>query len=437
MMKMRTNILLLLTASVVLMGCSRDEKSLFDDNADTRLNKALKNAENSFVNEENGWEMLYFPNTVSCGYNILVKFNPNGQAIVAACNSLTTRDRYVQDDNSTWTVKADYGPLLSFDTYNEVMHAWADPQTDGDGYLGDYEFLILNASNMSARLKGKKHKAYTQMFPLAKDLDWHNYFEQVQAYSNLLFTGNNGMPMTLKDHAHELKYIYQDGILQDPDSLGTLYFPLIVRPGCVQLYDNGLEGAIHFELNEAKDKLVCTDPGHEDACILPGFSPIQYFLYRFNQKNTNWVYESEGTSQEVVDALATIQADAQAKGATISRIALDRMRKNAMANDTITSLRISYLVDGKLFEGYIALGYEANNDYIRLSAGAADASLEPLLKRIAATSAQGAKRFTDIFCGSYAVESQSGSQFNMIHMNLLSTTVNGKKIHIIANNEMI
>jgi len=436
-MKMKKTIVLLLTAGLVLISCNRDEKALFDQSADARLNNALTTAETSFTNEANGWEMLYFPNQESCGYNILVKFNKNGQAIVAASNTLTTKDRYVQDNNSTWTVKADYGPLLSFDTYNEVMHAWADPQTDGDGYLGDYEFLILNASSTSARLKGKKHEAYTQMYPLKAGLDWREYFNQVKAYTDMLFTGNDGMPMTIVGDGIELEYVYQDGILQNPDSMGSLYFPLIVRPGCVQMYENGFNGAIHYELNQAKDRLVCTDEGRTNVYIKPGFDPMGYFQFRFNQKKTNWVYNAEGTSQDVLDALANIQADAQAKGATISRITFDRMRENRMAEESKTTLRITYLVDGKMFEGYINLGYQYSTNEITFTAGEANASLDPLLKRIASTSKLGAKRFTDIFCGTYTVESQSGSQFNMIHMNLLSTTVNGKKIHIVANNETI
>ncbi|MCQ2343204.1 MAG: DUF4302 domain-containing protein [Paludibacteraceae bacterium] len=434
-MKMKTNILLLVAVSALFIGCNRDDKDLFDESANARLNNALKNAENSFVSAANGWEILYFPNKESCGYNLLARFSDDGRVSVATSNSLTTHDRFVQDDNSTWVVKADYGPILSFDTYNQVLHAWADPQTDGDGYLGDYEFLILKANNNEVRLKGKKHEAYTQMFPLERGVDWKDYFAQVRAYRDLLFTGNDGMKMTIVGNGRELKYIYKEGILQDPDSLGTEYYPLIVRPNCIQLYDKGFDGAIHFVLNDEKDKLICTDEGHRDVVILPGFEPIEYFVSRFNQKNSKWIYVADGSSSAVTEAMQTINAAAAAHNIKVTRVAFDRFRPTSMA-DTITALRISYSVNNRLYEGYIRLQYDYSGEQVSFAAGAADASLNALLTRIAPTAQAGAKMFTDIFCGTYTVSSRSGSQFNMINMNM-TTTDGSKTIHVVADNETI
>ena len=96
----------------------------------------------------NGWEMAYFPNLEADakGYNMVLKFNKNGNVSVTAKNNTTTGNKMMTDTASTWSVISDYGPLLTFDTYNDVFHAFSDPREDGAGMLGDYEFLILKAT---------------------------------------------------------------------------------------------------------------------------------------------------------------------------------------------------------------------------------------------------------------------------------------------------
>jgi len=427
---MKTKLLYILVAGLVLTGCNRDEKNLFDENADTRLNKALSTAETSFVNAANGWEMLYFPNAESCGYNILVKFNPNGSATVAACNPLTTGDRYVEDANSTWVVKADYGPLLSFDTYNKVLHAWADPQTDGDGYLGDYEFLILNASQESARLKGKKHEAYSQMIPLAEGLNWRKYFEQVKAYRDLVFSNNDGMPMTIIGDGEELAYVYQDGILQHPDSIDAIYFPTIVRPNGVQLYENGYNGAIHFVLNEAQDKLICTDEGRTNICIIPGITPSSYFDKSIQSKTNHWVVLEDGCSNDVKNSIAEIRDSAAANNASITRFDLGSTRIND-AKQSSFLLRVHYSVDGYQYVGIITMSYKLSKEKVKLSNGKADSSIEPLLKRMCTDEEDALTMFTDLFCGNYEMISTNGSKFTITNQVMKD---NNKKINIQLDN---
>ena len=121
----------LLTATFA--ACSRDEESLFDKPAAIRAQEAIENAFDVLTSQEAGWEMAYFPNleNTAKGYNMVVKFKKDGSVSATAKNSTTTMNKIVTDTASTWQVKSDYGPILSFDTYNKVLHAWADPGSDG------------------------------------------------------------------------------------------------------------------------------------------------------------------------------------------------------------------------------------------------------------------------------------------------------------------
>ena len=173
-------------------ACSRDEESLFEKPAAIRAQEAIENAFDVLTAPANGWEMAYFPNLEASakGYNMVLKFNKNGNVSVTAKNGTTTMNKIMTDTASTWAVKSDYGPILTFDTYNDVFHAFSDPKGDGAGLLGDYEFLILKATPELVLLKGKKHSAYSVMRPM-KNTDLPAYFAACEKMQTKLFGNNN------------------------------------------------------------------------------------------------------------------------------------------------------------------------------------------------------------------------------------------------------
>ena len=188
-------------------ACSRDEESLFEKPAAIRAQEAIENAFDVLTSHENGWEMAYFPNleTSAKGYNMVAKFNKNGNVSVTAKNNTTTGNKIQTDTASTWAVKSDYGPILTFDTYNDVFHAFSDPGNDGAGLLGDYEFLILKATPELVLLKGKKHSAYTIMRPM-KHTDLAAYYANCEKMQADLFGNNNIVTLTQGDNK---MYLYK------------------------------------------------------------------------------------------------------------------------------------------------------------------------------------------------------------------------------------
>lgn len=195
-------------------ACSRDEESLFDKPAAIRAQEAIENAFDVLTSQEAGWEMAYFPNLEADakGYNMVLKFNKNGNVSVTAKNAATTNNKIMTDTASTWAVKSDYGPILTFDTYNDVFHSFSDPKDDGAGFLGDYEFLILKATPELVILKGKKHSAYTIMRPM-KNTDLPAYFAACEKMQTNLFGNNNIVTLT---QGNEKMYLYKgaDGQFQ-------------------------------------------------------------------------------------------------------------------------------------------------------------------------------------------------------------------------------
>lgn len=164
---------------------------------------AVKNAIEILTEPTKTWEMAYFPNleASSIGYNMVLKFNKNGNVSVSAKNSTTTGNELKTDSCSTWVVKGDYGPLLSFGTDNEVFHAFSDE----GGLLGDHEFYILKATSNSVLLKGKKHGAYCTMRPV-ETTNIEKYFANCERMQTELFSNNNIVTLVqgnAKTYLHE------------------------------------------------------------------------------------------------------------------------------------------------------------------------------------------------------------------------------------------
>ena len=287
-------------------ACSRDEESLFDKPAAIRAQEAVENAFDVFTSAENGWEMAYFPNLEASakGYNMVLKFSKNGNVSVTAKNMATTGNKIMTDTASTWAVKSDYGPILTFDTYNDVFHAFSDPGNDGAGLLGDYEFLILKATPDLVLLKGKKHSAYTVMRPM-KNTDLAAYYAACEKMQSKLFGNNNIVTLTQGD---EKMYLYKgaEGQFQSAAYGSPLvaeaatYHPVCSTEDGI-IVSTGFGEDVHdhiFYYDSIKGELK----SEQGAVMNAGNLNVLFGAY-FTDNAFGWAVDPAG--QEAVDALLT------------------------------------------------------------------------------------------------------------------------------------
>lgn len=302
---MKTKYLLLIGLfAATMVACSRDEESLFEESAAIRAQKAIENAQNVFTSQEAGWEMAYFPNleNTAKGFNMVLKFKKDGSVSVTAKNSTTTMNKIMTDSASTWQVKSDYGPILTFDTYNEVLHAWADPGGDGAGLLGDYEFLILKATPELVLLKGKKHSAYSVMRPI-KNPDVAAYFAASEKMQKLLFGNNNIVTLTQGD---KKMYLYNGAsgqFMSAPygsaldKAVATLHPVCSTEDGIVVSTGFGEEVHDHVFLYDSIKGELKSEAG---AVMNAGNLNLLFGAY-FTDNALGWAVDPAG--QEAVDAL--------------------------------------------------------------------------------------------------------------------------------------
>ena len=113
-----------LSAMVIAMSlaaCAPSEvEDLFDESAAARLDNAVNNYTEYFKKDGGRWLMQYFANADEEGVNFILNFKNDGSVEISTQN-VNVGDGTFQSDVSLWQVVADYGPVLSFNTYNKVF----------------------------------------------------------------------------------------------------------------------------------------------------------------------------------------------------------------------------------------------------------------------------------------------------------------------------
>lgn len=149
-------------AGLSLQSCLHDDDEIFDKPAAERINEAVANAKEVLTSSQEGWVMHYYVGREYAygGLNLAMKFT-DGK--VQMYNETAKKsDGSYKSVVSTYKITRDQGPVLAFDTYNDLLHVYGDPAgsgpTDVDGWEADYEFVIMNISEdqNTITLQGKK-----------------------------------------------------------------------------------------------------------------------------------------------------------------------------------------------------------------------------------------------------------------------------------------
>lgn len=171
--------LLYLVLAVTFSACTHEEEDLFAESSAERADAAIKADLEVLTSPTNGWLMEYFPATMQeyGGYNMIMSFGTDGKVKVAS--EIASPDLTL---TSLYSIKQSAGTILSFDTYNDIFHAFSDPSAplggdNGYGFEGDYDFLILEATAEKVVLKGKKTGGYAILTPMQGD--WAAYITSI------------------------------------------------------------------------------------------------------------------------------------------------------------------------------------------------------------------------------------------------------------------
>lgn len=143
---------ILAASSMMLSSCLKDQEDIFDVDANNRLEQRLTDCKNTLVSSENGWAFDYFPdrNISYGGFVYGLKFTEND--VTVTCELAPG-----QTETSLYKMTNDNGPVISFDSYNTLMHYFATPDGDNyEAYDGDFEFIIMDVKPDLITLRGNR-----------------------------------------------------------------------------------------------------------------------------------------------------------------------------------------------------------------------------------------------------------------------------------------
>lgn len=169
-MKIKSIIYSLLAVSVLsLQSCYKDDDKLFDKSSSARMEAALDETREMLVSSEHGWVFEMYPSDDQNmgGYVYTIKFDKEYAHV------MSERGKKDEVVSSLWKMTNDSGPVLTFDSYNKLIHEFATPSDAAyQGKKGEFEFMVVKVTNDVITLKGKKTGNMMYMYRLnepAKD----------------------------------------------------------------------------------------------------------------------------------------------------------------------------------------------------------------------------------------------------------------------------
>lgn len=175
-----------LLGATALTACRFEDDDLFDDSPAMRIQRYNAEVSALLCQPENGWVMQYFYGDDTQGLNLFCKFGADG-AVRMAGDHQYMGNAYAED-TSLWKMTAEDGPILAFNTYNKVISYFGDPQNDGEGLGGDYQFLVISASEDEVILRGQRHNAEVRLIP-SPYADWKDYIAACKKVNDVVVKG--------------------------------------------------------------------------------------------------------------------------------------------------------------------------------------------------------------------------------------------------------
>jgi hypothetical protein len=203
---------------------------------------------------------------------------------------------------SNYSVTQSNGPILTFDTYNEVLHFFSEPSNylgigeTGDGMLGDTDFLVLECNPDKVVLKGKKTGNKMTMTPVPSGSSWKSYLSSIKSLRADAFQASYDVVVNGVSK-YSITQRYRKFILVNSDG-SSLELPFVYTPNGISLYENvSIAGytAKEFSWNKGKCSFDCGNVSFVARELPKDYTKYSDFVgkYKFVYENGDRVSDVE------------------------------------------------------------------------------------------------------------------------------------------------
>lgn len=219
-------ICLLAVVAIVMASCNQYD-SIFDESAAQRYNKAEAKYTKLLTSSPYGWAFEYYPTNNADDGALLYALNFKADGTVVVAGDPSQGGHSIQSEMSLWDIIMDQGPVLSFSTYNSLIHQWADPGSDGKGYEGDYEFCFVEDltedPDKVVMLRGKKRGLKCRLQMIEEDMTPAEYLLQCDSMQRAHFPSAQKNYCVL--HIGDMEYR-----MDEMNSAVPTYYPMGTDP---------------------------------------------------------------------------------------------------------------------------------------------------------------------------------------------------------------
>ena len=245
----------LLSLQPLLTACENEQEEYFDVPASQRLQNTLVETKQLLRSAPYGWELEYYPGGELEYGGIVYTVRFDSLTATVGC-SLIADSTYT----SFYRLTNDNGPVLTFDTYNPLLHYYATPSSgEYEAKGGEFEFVIDSIADDYISLYGKKTRNAMCLRRLTANADdyarqtidiFDHFVDSIRGTIGATAIEAKCNPTTKRIvmGSREIPFAYTNRGIR-------LYRPLTVDGISVQTFD----------FDTSTNRLTCTDPGHENV----------------------------------------------------------------------------------------------------------------------------------------------------------------------------
>lgn len=166
-------------------ACVNEVEEVFDTPASERLEQTMLECQSLLTSPQYGWMIEYYPdaNQSYGGSTYAAKFDPNGDVTVTGQVAQEVSGDVSKTITSHYSINASSSVVLTFDTYNDYIHYWSDPDPySGNVYDGDFEFAYVSGTPEQMVFRGIK--TGNRIVFTALDTDIVSCMQQIVAIQN-------------------------------------------------------------------------------------------------------------------------------------------------------------------------------------------------------------------------------------------------------------
>lgn len=200
--------LLFSLSALLTMSCTFEQEDYFDEPASLRITHVNDQLQQRLVEQSDttqgrhGWLIQYFVAGTDDydfeGFNLFGRFYQSGKVTLASNHRFLRggqANKYTEH-SSTYEMLAEEGPVLSFNTWNNVLTVFEDPVdpsaapnvlvNNGEGMYGDHNLVLSSIDDNEILFRGERHSANVRFVPI--DRPWQEYIDAVSQVKNYIAT---------------------------------------------------------------------------------------------------------------------------------------------------------------------------------------------------------------------------------------------------------